>query len=152
MPSLPRIKRIRPRGLAGEVVAQPEPRLAELHEHGVTWVHLNAPRQDEAETLALRFGWHPLDLEDVLSKRQRPKIDEYPEYLFIVLHFPVYDKAAKRLNAAELDAFIGPNYLVTLPTVELLPVTRLFRRSEEDSELRHNLFSRGSGYLLYHVL
>ena len=42
--------------------------------------------------LAQRFGWHPLDLEDVLSKRQRPKVDEYDDYLFIVLHFPRYDK------------------------------------------------------------
>src|SRR5437899_10590619 len=102
MPSLPRIKRIRPRGLAGEVVAQPEPRLAELHEHGVTWVHLNAPRQDEAEARAPRFGWHPLDLEDVLSKRQRPKIDEYPEYCFVVRHSPGYHTDVQRLIAAEL--------------------------------------------------
>ena len=63
----------------------------------------------------------------MLSKRQRPKIDEYAaSYLFAVLHFPVYDKAVQRLNAAELDVFIGQDYLVTLPNVELLPVTRLF--------------------------
>jgi magnesium transporter len=104
--------------------------------------------------LAERFGWHPLDIEDVLSKRQRPKVDEYAEegYLFNVLHFPVYDKAVQRLNAAELDFFIGQNYLVTFPIVELLPVTRLFRRCYEDEELRNQLFSKGSGYLLYHVL
>jgi magnesium transporter len=99
-----------------------------------------------------RFGWHPLDLEDVLSKRQRPKVDEYPDYLFGVLHFPVYDKAVQRLNAAELDVFLGQEYLVTLPNVELLPVTRLFRRCEEDDVLRDQLFSKGSGYLLYHIL
>src|SRR5712692_8352561 len=111
-----------------------------------------APRQDEAEALALRFGWHPLDLEDVLSKRQRPKIDEYPEYLFVVLHFPVYDKAVQRLNAAELDIFLGPDFLITLPNVELLPVSRLFQRCLDDGELRESLFAKGSGYLLYHVL
>src|SRR5713101_12856 len=152
MPSLPRIKRIRPRGLAGEVVAQPEPRLAELHENGLTWAHLDAPSADEAAQLADRFGWHPLDLEDVLSKRQRPKVDEYPEYLFVVLHFPVYDKAVQRLNAAELDVFLGPDFLITLPAVELLPVTRLFQRCYEDQALRVSLFDKGSGYLLYHVL
>jgi magnesium transporter len=104
--------------------------------------------------LAERFGWHPLDIEDVLSKRQRPKIDEYADegYLFVVLHFPVYDKAVQRLNAAELDVFVGHDYLVTLPNVELLPVTRLFLRCEEDEELRNQLFSKGSGYLLYHIL
>jgi magnesium transporter len=150
MPSLPRMKRGRPAG-AVEVV-EPAPRVAELHANGLTWVHLNAPTQPEAEALATRFGWHPLDLEDVLSKRQRPKIDDYPEYLFVVLHFPFYDKAVQRLNAAELDIFLGPDFLITLPNVELLPVSRLFQRCEADEGLREQLFAKGSGYLLYHVL
>ena len=154
MPSLPRIKRPRPRPPAREVAPRPEPRIAEQSAHGLTWIHLDAPSSEEATQLAERFGWHPLDIEDVLSKRQRPKVDEYVEegYLFAVLHFPVYDKAVQRLNAAELDFFVGQNYLVTFPSVELLPVTRLFRRCEEDPELRDQLFSKGSGYLLYHVL
>jgi magnesium transporter len=151
VPSLPRIKRTRPR-TQGEVDTRPEPRVAELRARGLTWVHLDAPTLEEASLLVERYGWHPLDLEDVLSRRQRPKVDEYPDYLFGVLHFPVYDKAIQRLNAAELDLFVGNGYLVTLPNVELLPVTRLFRRCEEDEELRDQLFSKGSGYLLYHIL
>jgi magnesium transporter len=154
MPSLPRIKRPRPRSAAGDVVARPEPRVAELEARGLTWVHLETPTPEEASALAERFGWHPLDIEDVLSRRQRPKIDEYADegYLFGVLHFPVYDKAIQRLNAGELDFFLGPDHLVTLPSVELLPVTRLFRRCEEDEALRDQLFSKGSGRLLYEVL
>ena len=151
MPSLPRIKRTRTRATV-EPVAPAEPRLAELSGDGLTWVHLTSPDAVEASELAERFGWHALDLEDVLSKRQRPKIDEYSEYLFVVLHFPAYDKAIQRLNAAELDVFLGPDFLITLPNVELLPVTRLFRRCEDDEDLRQTLFSKGSGYLLYHVL
>jgi magnesium transporter len=154
MPSLPRIRRQTPRTPAREALPPPEPRVAELSAHGLTWIHLDSPTSEEATLLAERFGWHPLDIEDVLSRRQRPKIDEYSEdgYLFVVLHFPVYDKAVQRLNAAELDVFVGQNYLVTLPNVELLPVTRLFRRCQEDEELRDQLFSKGSGYLFYHVL
>jgi magnesium transporter len=151
MPSLPRIKRTR--AAVDTALVAPAPReLPELNAHGLTWIHLDRPTQEEASQLAERFGWHPLDVEDVLSRRQRPKIDEYGDYLFVVLHFPVYDKAVGRLNAAELDVFIGPDYLVTLPAVELLPVTRLFDRCAEDEELRGQLFSKGSGYLLYHVL
>jgi magnesium transporter len=152
VPSLPRIKRTRPRTQARDGEGRPEPRLAELGAHDLTWVHLDSPQLAEASLLAERYGWHPLDLEDVLSRRQRPKVDEYPDYLFGVLHFPVYDKAIQRLNAAELDVFVGNGYLVTLPNVELLPVTRLFGRCEEDDELRDQLFSKGSGYLLYHIL
>jgi magnesium transporter len=150
MPSLPRI-RSRSRDTR-EVVAPPAREPAELSANGLTWVHLDAPTKEEATALAERFGWHPLDVEDVLSKRQRPKVDEYADYRFVVLHFPVYDKAVQRLNAGELDVFLGPDYLVTLPTVELLPMTRLFQRCLDDPELRENLFAKGTGYLLYHVL
>jgi magnesium transporter len=151
MPSLPRLKRPRFRTPAGEiVVARPEP--AELESSGLTWIHLEAPDQRHASVLAERFGWHPLDVEDVLSKRQRPKIDDYPDYLFVVLHFPFYDKAVQRLNAAELDVFLGHDYLVTLPNVELHPVAHLYRRCQADEDFREQLFSKGSGRLLYEVL
>jgi magnesium transporter len=151
-PTLPRLRRGRARGGAGDVVERTEPRISELSAEGLTWVHGDRPGALEVMYLAERFGFHELDIEDVLSKRQRPKIDEYPEYLFLVLHFPFYDKSVRRLNAAELDIFLGPDFLITLPNVELLPVTYLFRRCEDDAELRQDLFSKGSGYLLYHVL
>src|SRR5581483_667105 len=153
MPSLPRIRRTRTRDTTIALPAAPTPP-ADLEAADLTWIHLDAPTLQQAQELADRFGWHPLDVEDVLSKRQRPKVDDYAEegYLFGVLHFPVYDRAVQRLNAGELDVFVGPDYLVTLPTVELLPVTRLFRRCEEDPDYRVQLFSKGSGRLLYEVL
>ena len=151
MASLPRIRRPSRRA-RGELVTRAAPQLSELSANGLTWINLSSPDLEGSEALAERFTWHPLDIEDVLSKRQRPKIDEYADYLFVVLHFPVYDKTVQRLNAAELDVFLGPGYLVTLPNVELLPVTRLFQRCTDDEELREDLFSKGSGYLLYHVL
>jgi magnesium transporter len=157
MPSLPRIRSRR--AAPGAPVVEPRPGPAELRAGGVTWVNLLSPTAGESQLLANRFGWDPLDVEDVLSRRQRPKIDVYPGdevgnggYLFGVLHFPVYDKAVGRLNAGELDVFLGPDYLVTLPNVELRPVSLLFRRAEESEEFREQLLARGSGRLLYEVL
>src|SRR5712691_8922649 len=155
MPSLPRIRRTRPRGFVEAVAPRPEPRVAELSSNGLTWIHLDPPIDPETvNQLRERFGWHPLDVEDVLSKRQRPKVDDYVDegYLFGVLHFPAYDKNVQRLNAGELDFFLGPDYLVTIPNVELLPVTRLFSRVQEDEHFREQLFGKGSGRLLYEVL
>jgi magnesium transporter len=153
MPSIPRIRRQRHvRAATGELGAGAEPRIREVTAHGLTWVHLERIDADTLLELAERFGWHELDQEDVLSKRQRPKLDEYADYLFVVLHFPVYDTTIQRLNAGELDFFLGQDYLVTLPNVELLPVSRLFARCEADEALRDELFAQGSGYLLYHVL
>jgi magnesium transporter len=150
MPSLPRIRGSRAR--RGEVVARPQASLAELEAAGLTWIHVDRIDPPSAQDLAERFGWHPLDVEDVLSKRQRPKVDEYRDYLFAVLHFPVYDKEIQRLNAAEVDIFIGPDYLVTIPNVELLPISRLFNRCMEDEDFREQLFSKGSGRVLYEIL
>ncbi len=150
MPSLPRIRRPRGRTLPLQEPFRPEP--AEVEAAGLTWVHLDRPDEQSISALAERFGWHELDVEDVLSKRQRPKIDEYPDYLFVVLHFPFYDKNVQRLNAAELDVFLGADYVVTLPNVPLLPVTRLFTRCREDEAFRRELFANGSGRLLYEIL
>jgi magnesium transporter len=153
MPNLPRIRRSRSRG-TGQVVVRPAPLVHELTASGLTWVNVVSPDVETAQELALRFGWHPLDVEDLVSKRQRPKVDDYEEdgYLFAVLHFPVFDQAVQRLNAAEIDIFIGQDYVVTVPNRELLPVTRLFARCDDDERLREQLFARGSGRLLYEIL
>ena len=141
MPSLPRIRRSRPRG--GLPAIAPAPVVHELTASGLTWVNVVSPDVETATELAARFGWHPLDVEDIVSKRQRPKVDDYDEdgYLFAVLHFPFYDNPVQRLDAAELDIFVGHDYIVTIPNRELRPVTRLFARCEKDDVFREQLFA-----------
>ncbi|MCW2951346.1 MAG: Mg2 transporter protein CorA family protein [Conexibacter sp.] len=119
---------------------------------GVRWVNLEQPRPSNRSWLEERFDFHPLDYEDVFSRNQRPKIDEYDDYLFIVLYFPRFDKQVGRLNAAELDLFVGPDFLVTLPNQPLQPVEYLFERCRTNDELRESWFAKGSGYLLYKII
>jgi magnesium transporter len=156
MPNLPR-PRLRRSARAGEqlVAAPPEPpapRVEEITAEGLRWVKIDHPTSVEQAWLEEHFDFHTLDFEDVLSRNQRPKIDRYDEYLFIVLHFPVFDSAAGRLGAGELDLFVGPGYLVTIPNQPLQPVEYLFDRCRQKEELREQLFSRGSGYLLYRIV
>ncbi len=155
MPNLPR-PRLR-RARAGELVAPlpPEPQAPKVEEiaaEGLRWVKIDRPGAEEQAWLEENFDFHALDLEDVLSRNQRPKIDQYDEYLFIVLHFPVFDSSAGRLGAGELDLFVGPGYLVTIPNQPLQPVEYLFERCRQKEEMRDQLFSRGSGYLLYRLV
>jgi magnesium transporter len=156
MPSLPkpRIPRVsRTRGLAAPSVAEPEASQVEVTEAlGIRWVNIEHPRHSHRAWLEERFDFHALDYEDVFSRNQRPKIDEYDDYLFIVLYFPRFDKQVGRLNAAELDLFIGPDFLVTLPNQPLQPVEYLFERCRSNDELREQWFSKGSGYLLYKIV
>ena len=129
-----------------------EPNVEVVEHGGLRWINIERPGPVDRAWLEEHFEFHPLDYEDVQSRNQRPKIDEYDDYLFIVLHFPVFDKAVGRLNAAELDIFVGPDFLITLPNSPLPPVEYLFERCRSSEEVREELFSKGSGYLLYKIV
>src|ERR687895_712824 len=155
MPSLPkpRLRRsARARVDGSHAPAQAEPNVEIVEGDGLRWINIERPGPVDRAWLEEHFEFHPLDYEDVASRNQRPKIDEYPDYLFIVLHFPVYDKAIGRLNAAELDVFVGPDYLITVPNTALPPVEYLFERARASEEVREQLLSKGSGYLLYKIV
>jgi magnesium transporter len=118
----------------------------------VRWLNLERPREADRDWLEQEFGFHPLAIEDVASRNQRPKLDAYDDYLFIVLHFPVFDKTQDRLLTAELDLFVGPDYLITLPDQVLPPLAAMFERYRARDEVRDNVFSKGTGYLLYKIV
>jgi magnesium transporter len=153
MPSLPRS----PFGRRGRAAAEAapertEPRVEIVESPGLRWINIERPRALEQTWLEANFDFHALDYEDVRSRNQRPKVDEYDDYLFIVLHFPRYDKVVSRLNAAEVDMFVGPDFLITLPNEPLQTIDYLFERCRANEELRETLFSKGPGYLLYKIV
>jgi len=118
----------------------------------LTWVNIEKPTERETEYLAQNYSFHPLDLDDCLSRIQRPKIDEYKDYLFLVLHFPVFSKEARVTTTSQLSVFIGQNYLITLHKGELKPLVKLFKECQIDEESRQENFSQGSSYLLYRII
>jgi magnesium transporter len=156
MANLPKIRRGQagPPGTAGRSEAdRPRPDVQRLESHGLTWLNIEAPTELETAWLAEHHEFHPLDLEDVLSRRrQRAKIDEYADYLFIVLHFPRFDKSTGRLQAAELNVFVAEDLVITLPNEPLKPLSALWSRCERSETERERHMSKGSGYLLYEIV
>jgi magnesium transporter len=153
VPSLPRSPFGRRRTTAESPPAErTEPRVEIVESPGLRWINVDRPRALEQAWLEEHFDFHALDYEDVRSRNQRPKVDEYDDYLFIVLHFPRYDKTVSRLNAAEVDIFVGPDYLITLPNEPLQPISYLFERCRSNEEFRDSIFSKGPGYLLYKIV
>jgi len=131
-----------------EMVADPEI----IEASGIRWIHIESPRTADRDWLEEHFDFHPLDYEDVFSRNQRPKLDQYDDYVFIVLHFPLFDKDTNRILTAELDLFMGPDYLVTMPNMPLPPLSAMFERYREKDDLREEVFSKGTGYLLYKIV
>ena len=160
MPNLPKPRLRRTARSRGGVAARPqEPEAPNvevvedlLDGRPLRWINIERPRQIDRAWLEEHFDFHPLDYEDVFSRNQRPKVDEYDDYLFVVLHFPAYDKLVGRLNAAELDVFVGPDFIITLPNEPIDAVEYLFERCRTREEIREQYFSKGAGYLLYKIV
>ena len=86
-----------------------------LHDKGLhVWVDMEAPSDEEAKRmLAGVFDYHPLAIEDCLNYSERPKVDEYDSYLFLVIHGVDCTKSCSEIHTTELDMFMGKEYLVT---------------------------------------
>ena len=123
----------------------------ELKSTDLKWINISDIKEEDTQYLAKNFEFHHLDLEDCLTENQRSKIDEYPEYLFVILHLPTQNKRHKRLTQLELNVFVGHGYLITIhenhPTIN-----KIFDACLKDKTFRNEFMSKGSGYLFYKVL
>lgn len=126
----------------------------EVLKHGrTTWTNIVEPTPEDMRYLGEAYPhFHPLDLEDCLSQIERPKIDEYENYLFIVMHFPLWDPDHRISRPGELDLFTGIGYLVTVHGGQLMPLVNLFEQCKDDPEARAQYMGAGAGALLHTVI
>ena len=118
----------------------------------ITWVNVEKPTANDIEYLAQTYMFNLFDLEDCMSRIERPKIDEYENYIFVVLHFPVFNVQARVTTSSQVSIFIGANFLVTVHSGELKPLEKLFNDCQQNERAREENMGRSSGYLLYRAL
>lgn len=116
------------------------------------WMNIVDPTVDDLNFLQEEYQFHPLDIEDIIDRTQRPKLEEYDEYLFLIVHFPRFDRRLRVTTPAELYVFVGENYLITIQDGPILPLQRLFEGTQQSEEKRTDILDFGIGYLLYKVL
>jgi magnesium transporter len=136
------------------VTEQPrsETRVRVVEHGGLRWYDVRRPSSADIEFLRDEFAFHPLSLEDVISRLQRPKLDVYDGYLFVVMQFPVHHKVARVTLASEVDFFLGPDFVVTAHDGSLRPIVRMFDDALESEEARAGLMSQTSAHLFYAVI
>jgi len=111
----------------------------------VVWADVSDPTSRDFEELAEEFGFHHLSIEDCQNEHQRPKVEEYTGYYFIVLYEAELVGPSDRLELRELNIFLGKNYLVTVhsrPIRAIETAKRLWHEWTDRSEL-------GSGLVAY---
>ena len=111
----------------------------------VVWADVSDPTSRDFEELAEEFGFHPLSIEDCRNAHQRPKVEEYPGYYFMVLYEAELVGEDDDLELRELNIFLGTNYLVTVhsrPIRAIETARRLWGEWTDRSE-------HGAGLLAY---
>jgi len=114
------------------------------------WVALADATQQELDEMAAEFGLHALAVEDARHGHQRPKIEEYDDSLFAVLHTVEAPGAEgdSSLDQGEVDIFVGPNYILTVRSRTHKGFADVRARCEREPELlRH-----GSGFVFYALM
>ncbi|MBN1353189.1 MAG: magnesium/cobalt transporter CorA [Candidatus Omnitrophica bacterium] len=109
------------------------------------WVDVQKPAETDMGFLEKYFSFHPLAIEDCMTTIQRPKIDRYENYLFIVLHAAIIAPHKDKASSLELDSFVGENYVVT---VHFKPVPSVGGTWERCIKNTH-IMSQGAAYLFY---
>ena len=110
------------------------------------WVAMKDPTDAELETMRQEFDLHPLAVEDARNGHQRPKVEEYGDSLFTVMH--IVELKGDEAEVAEVDVFTGPNYVLSLRRGTEHGFIAVRERTEREPEmLRH-----GSGFVLYALM
>jgi magnesium transporter len=78
------------------------------------WLDLQSPSEQELVKLGQEFALHPLAIEDASREHQRPKVEEYEHFYFVVFYSVSLDAHTAGLDICELDMFLGKNYLITV--------------------------------------
>lgn len=116
------------------------------------WIDIDTPTPALLHALKSLYIFDHLDVEDCISMTQLPKIDEYKDYLFIILHFPRYLKEKRFSMPSQAGIFLGRDFLVTVHSGELKPINRIFQRCREDDDTFEEHMGASSMLLLYGII
>jgi magnesium transporter len=120
-----------------------------LPEGTIRWIDLLEQCDDDLDVLREKFGFHPLALEDCAHFDQRPKLEEYGTYLFVVVHgFRALNDKATKVEPLEVHAFLGKNYLVTVHSQPIPELEMVWKRVAGDAVLAR----RGADFIYYQVV
>ena len=115
---------------------------------GLLWVDIEINPDEKIEPLLETFGIHPLTIEDCTVPNVRPKLEQFEEYLFLVLHAVSYEQKEKKVRLSELDLCLGKNFLISVHGGAIPSVDLAKQRTRENL----SNFNKGADFLLYSII
>ena len=119
-----------------------------------SWIDLQNPDRSDVEKLSVKYHFHELNIEDCVTKFELPKLDNYEDHIFVMLHFPPLIPKKVLPKFSQLSIFIGNDYIVTIHQGDLKPLVDLVVSCSEDTdpERKQHLMGRTPGFLLHEII
>ncbi|MCH2189005.1 magnesium transporter CorA family protein [Candidatus Gracilibacteria bacterium] len=116
------------------------------------WIDATAMKEEETIKLLQSYDFHELDIEACLESNQHDRVDTYPKYLFIVMHFPKYNSRTQSYEVNEFNVFIKKNLLITFKKNSITQIDKIFEKYSEVKKRKLGDFKLTPGYILYEII
>ncbi len=118
----------------------------------LVWVDLESPTQEEARAIMEEFDIHPLTANELLVPTLRSKVDLYPDFIYLILHFPTISHKHNGKNEQEIDFVVGKKFLITTHYDLVDPLHEFSKVFEVHSILERSNIGDHAGYILFYII
>lgn len=118
----------------------------------LVWIDVQSPTQDEVRGLMEEFNVHPLAADELLTPTLRPKVDLYPDFIYLILHFPVISHKHEGGKEQEIDFIVGKNFLITTHYDLIDPLHEFSKVFEVNSILERSNIGNHAGFILFYIM
>src|SRR3989339_1685102 len=118
----------------------------------LVWIDVQSPTQDEVRGLMEEFNIHPLAADELLTPTLRPKVDLFPDFIYLILHFPIISHKHEGGKEQEIDFIVGKKFLITTHYDLIDPLHEFSKVFEVNSILERSNVGDHAGFILFYIM
>ena len=119
---------------------------------GLSWIDMESPTADEVKKIMQKYNISPLVADELLRSTIRPRVDVYGNFIYLILHFPLFDLSRKMSAAGEIDFIIGKNFLITTYYKSIAPLHEIAKMFEVGMLVSEKRLAKNPGQLMFFIV
>ena len=118
----------------------------------LSWHHIKNPKKADIEWLKNHYNFHEIVLSELTRSTMRPKVESYDHYLYMVLHFPIFEESERKTYQREIDFLITKKDVITVSYDGIPPLDSFFKTCVDDLSCEELYASKTSAHLLFFII
>jgi len=123
--------------------------MKQITENNLTWIDIEKPVQKDLNWLKANFNFHPITLGELVPPSKREKVEQFPDYLFLVTYIPVFHVKKRTTQPIEIDILITKTHIITVHNENMEPIEDFFEKLEKEPSVKEKVFKETSGLVFY---